>query len=256
MKDRIEAYWDERPCNIRHGTAEVGTKEYFEQVSRRKYFVEPHIPGFADFEHWRHKRVLEVGCGIGTDAASFVEAGAHYTGLELSGESLALTKKRFEVCGLFGRFHQCDAELLGDVKELSGQQVDLVYSFGVLHHTPHPERVVEQVKQYMGPGSEFRLMVYARNSWKRAMIDGGLDQPEAANGCPLARTYTKPMLAELLDDFDIIEMRQDHIFPYRWQDYVKHEYVKQPWFEAMTPEVFRVLEQNFGWHLLARCKLK
>ena len=63
---KVNEYWNARPCNIRHSPKPVGTKEYFDEVEARKYFVEHHIPGFADFERWRGKKVLEIGCGIGT----------------------------------------------------------------------------------------------------------------------------------------------------------------------------------------------
>jgi hypothetical protein len=55
--DRVQDYWNSRPCNIRHSTAPIGTKEYFDQVEARKYFVEYHIPGFADFQRWRGRKV-------------------------------------------------------------------------------------------------------------------------------------------------------------------------------------------------------
>ena len=82
--ESVKAYWDARPCNIRHSLAPVGTREYFDQVEARKYFVEPHIPGFAEFERWRGKKVLEIGCGIGTDAVNFARSGAEYVAIELS----------------------------------------------------------------------------------------------------------------------------------------------------------------------------
>ena len=61
--DSVRDFWNARPCNIRHSPREVGTREYFDEVERRKYFVEPHIPGFAEFERWKDRKVLEIGCG-------------------------------------------------------------------------------------------------------------------------------------------------------------------------------------------------
>src|SRR5215510_5455710 len=96
----VQQYWNDRPCNIRHSPKPVGEREYFDEVEARKYFVEPHIPRFAEFPRWRGQRVLEVGCGIGTDTISFLRNGALVTSVDLSTESLALAKRRAEVYGL------------------------------------------------------------------------------------------------------------------------------------------------------------
>src|SRR6476620_3443799 len=131
---KVSEYWDSRPCNIRHSPKPVGTKEYSDEVEARKYFVESHIPGFADFERWRGKKVLEIGCGIGTDTINFARAGAAVTAVDLSAESLKLANKRAEVFGLGDRinFIEANAERLSEF--VKPEAYDLIYSFGVIHH--------------------------------------------------------------------------------------------------------------------------
>jgi len=248
--ERVADYWNRRPCNIRHSPKPIGTREYFDEVEARKYLVEPHIPGFAQFARWRGKRVLEVGCGIGTDAVNFARAGAAYTGFELSSESLNLSRARFSVYGLSGEFIQGDAERLTEF--VPAADFDLVYSFGVIHHSPQPGDVIRQIRRVIRQNGEFRLMLYAKDSWKDAMIEAGFDQPEAQSDCPFAFTYTRAGVKELLDGggFAIDWIEQDHIFPYVVEKYVRYEYELQPWFAAMPRDMFRALERRFGWHLL------
>ena len=245
----VQEYWNRRPCNIRHSKLEVGTRAYFDEVEERRYFVERHIPGFAQFSRWKAKRVLEVGCGIGTDATNFARAGADYTGVELSEASLQVARQRFEVFGLKGNFVACNAEELS--RHLDTKSFDLVFSFGVIHHTPNQRAVVEQIRKVIKTDGEFRMMLYAKNSWKDAMIEAGLDQPEAQTGCPIATTYTEAMVRDLTKGlFEVVEARQAHIFPYVIEKYVKYEYEPQPWFAAMPATVFEALERRFGWHFL------
>ena len=113
--EEVRRYWDRRPCNVRHSPRVVGTREYFDEVEARKYMVEPHIPGFAQFERWRGKNVLEVGCGIGTDTINFARAGAQVTAVDLSGKSLEVARQRAEVFDLADRitFYRANAEELG-----------------------------------------------------------------------------------------------------------------------------------------------
>lgn len=250
----VKTFWDKRPCNIRHSPKPVGSIEYCREVRERRYFVEPHIPAFADFEKWKGKKVLEVGCGIGTDSARFVEAGAAFTGAELSAESLALCKRCFASLGLQGRFYVIDAEKLSEVVPV--EKYDLVYSFGVIHHSPHPEKIIEEIQKYMGPDSELRIMLYAKYSWKSLMILLGFDQPEAQYGCPIAYTYSAEEVQRLLKGFEVTSITKDHIFPYSISEYKEYRYVKTFFWRYLPESIFKMLKRHLGWHLLIRARLE
>jgi len=252
--DSVRNFWDSRPCNIRHSNAPMGTIEYFNETEKRKYFVEPHILKFAEFDKWNKKKVLEIGCGIGIDASNFVRAGANYTGIELSQKTLDIAKARFYALNIKGNFYCGNAEELDKIIPI--EHYDLIYSFGVIHHTPNPEKIITNIKKYMDNNSEFRLMLYAKNSWKRIMIEAGIDQPEAQFGCPIANTYNNEEIRELLRDYNIISIEQDHIFPYVINKYIKYKYELLPWFKKMPKSMFRALEENLGWHTLIKCNLE
>ena len=161
---KVREYWDRRPCNIRHSPAPVGTRQYFDEVEQRKYVVEPHIPAFAEFPRWAGKRVLEIGCGIGTDTMNFARAGANVTAVDLSPRSLQVARQRAEVFGLTERiqFVEANAERLPDFVEPA--PYDLVYSFGVIHHSPHVESIVAEIHRVLRPGGTATVMVYNRSS--------------------------------------------------------------------------------------------
>ena len=250
--EEVKKYWDDRPCNVRHSQKDIGTKEYFDEVERKRYTAEPHIPLFADFESYKGKKVLEVGCGMATEGINFAIQGAEYTGTDLSEESLELAKKRFEVYNKEGRFYAGNSEELTSFVPV--ETYDLIYSFGVIHHSPHPEKIISEIKKYMNKDSTLKIMLYASESWKNYMIEAGYDQPEAQYGCPIAYTYTKDEVRELLDGFDVT-IEQNHIFPYQIEPYKRGEFLKQPWFESMPDGIFEVLKKNLGWHLLITAKL-
>ncbi|MDA8430846.1 MAG: class I SAM-dependent methyltransferase [Geobacteraceae bacterium] len=259
--EKVQSYWNARPCNIRHSQSPVGTRQYFDEVEARKYFVEPHIPLFAEFEKWKGKKVLEIGCGIGTDTINFARAGAQVTAVDLSTESLALAKKRAEVFGLDNiTFYQANAEQLSDYVPV--ERYDLVYSFGVIHHTPHPERVIEQIHKYIDKDSIFKIMVYYRTSWKVFWMQlkygkkqgETLDEliarySEAETGCPVTYSYTTQTIKEFLKGFEIIDTKIDHIFPYSIPEYRNYQFKKVWYFRYLPQALFRWMEQRWGWHL-------
>lgn len=246
----VKSYWDARPCNIRHSSKPVGSREYFDEVTQRRYYVEPHISVFADFAQWQGKKVLEVGCGIGTDTIQFARAGAHVTAVDLSANSLEIAKQHAAAYDLSHMvdFYEGNAEELIDI--LPPQSFDLIYSFGVLHHTPDPRKAILNMRSFMNRLSQMKIMLYAKNSWKQIMIEQGLDQPEAQSGCPIANTYTEESVKELLKGMFVESIRQDHIFPFNVEKYKNYEYELEPWFQEMPLPMFVALKKKLGWHLL------
>jgi 2-polyprenyl-3-methyl-5-hydroxy-6-metoxy-1,4-benzoquinol methylase len=261
---RVQEYWNARPCNIRHSTKAMGSKEYFDEVEARKYMVEPHIPRFAEFERWRGKRVLEIGCGLGTDTINFARHGARVTAVDLSEKSLELARTRAAVFGLQDQieFYAANAEELS--KTVPVEAYDLIYSFGVIHHTPHPDAVLEEVRKYERPGTTVKIMVYHRRSWKVLwiLLTEGRGQfwklnqliatnSEAQTGCPITYSYSRKEGRELLErhGLEVKAAGVDHVFPYRIEDYVKYRYVREWYFRWMPAGMFHGFERRLGWHL-------
>jgi SAM-dependent methyltransferase len=243
----------------------LGTRAYFDQVDARKYFVEAHIPGFAQHARWGGKRVLEIGCGIGTDTVNFARAGALVTAVDVSSRSLELARQHARVFELEDRidFVEADAESLSEY--VRPAEYDLIYLFGVIHHTPHPERVLDQIRDsFTGSRTTLKMMVYHRWSWKVLAIlfreahgafwrldEAVARNSEAAAGCPVTYAYTRRALRQWLEGtgFVVDEMFVDHIFPYRVADYVQYRYVKAFPFNILPTPMMRGFERRLGWHL-------
>ena len=263
----VRDYWNSRPCNIRHSQKEIGSKEYFDDVEARKYLVEPHIPGFAEFNKWNGKKVLEIGCGIGTDTINFARAGADVTAIDYSEKSIKIAKQRAEVFNLPIKFYHADAETLS--KTVPVETYDLIYSFGVIHHTPHPENAITEVKKYMDTKSVFKMMVYNRNSYKTwwIILKYGMGQfwkkdkyiakySAAQTGSPVTYSYTKNTVHDFLKGFEITDNFVDHIFPYSIPEYKRYEYKKVWYFRLLPKSFFRWMEKTWGWHLCTTAILK
>ncbi|HYN86212.1 MAG TPA: class I SAM-dependent methyltransferase [Pyrinomonadaceae bacterium] len=161
LKERVREFWQANPCGSKFTGTDAGTREFYRRVEEHRYRSEWHIPEAAGFASARGLRVLEIGCGLGTDGAQFARAGAAYTGVDLTEAAVALARRRFELEGLAGEFRVADAERL----EFADATFDLVYSHGVLHHTPDTARAVREVHRVLKPGGRAVVMLYHRDSY-------------------------------------------------------------------------------------------
>jgi len=161
LKERVRAFWQANPCGVKFADAAPGTRRFYELVEAHRYTKEWHIPIAAGFEKARSQKVLEIGCGLGTDGAQFAEAGADYTGVDLTDAAVELARRRFELFGLSGKFQTADAENL----DFADESFDLVYSHGVLHHTPDTAKAVKEVHRVLRPGGRAMVMLYHRGSY-------------------------------------------------------------------------------------------
>ena len=161
LKERVRVFWQENPCGTKFADAPPGSRRFYELVEEHRYRKEWHIPAAAGFEQTKDLTVLEVGCGLGTDGAQFAKAGANYTGIDLTDAAVELAKRRFELFQLPGTFRVADAEHL----DFADNSFDLVYSHGVLHHTPDTPGAVREIHRVLRPGGKAVVMLYHRDSY-------------------------------------------------------------------------------------------
>jgi SAM-dependent methyltransferase len=161
LKERVRAFWQANPCGVKFAEAAPGTRRFYELVEAHRYTSEWHIPIAADFPSARGLKVLEIGCGLGTDGAQFAEADADYTGVDLTDAAVELARKRFELFDLRGKFQTADAENL----DFQNESFDLVYSHGVLHHTPDTAKSIREIHRVLRPGGRAIVMLYHRDSY-------------------------------------------------------------------------------------------
>lgn len=221
MKDAVRSHWEADPCGAKLVSAELGTAEFYEQMERERYALEPFIRGFAQFERWRERDVLEVGVGAGTDFVQFARNGARLSGIDLTDAAVELVQKRLALEHL-----EADVRV-GDAEELpfADASFDLVYSWGVLHHTPDTRKAVEEVRRVVRPGGEARIMLYSRRSWvayglwARYALAVGKPQRSLAEvvanhmESPGTKAYTSAELHDLFSSFGSIELHR-FVTPY------------------------------------------
>ena len=161
-KLRAREQWSGDPCGAVYDREhELGSREFFDEVERYRYQeYAPWMPRLMGFDQFRGARLLEVGCGMGTDLLQFARGGARCTGIDLTPRSIEITRHRFKLYGTDGDFMLSDGEHL----PFRSESFDVVYSNGVLHHTPDTAGSIREVHRVLRRGGIAKIMLYHRNS--------------------------------------------------------------------------------------------
>jgi ubiquinone/menaquinone biosynthesis C-methylase UbiE len=208
LKDDVRNFWNAEPCGSRY----LGELADFESHARARYELEPYIPEFAQFSSSRGLKVLEIGVGMGADYLEWLKAGANATGVDLSAISMERARRRCELAG-----HQADLRL-ADAEHLpfADNTFDIVYSYGVMHHSPDTAQCLREARRVLKPGGEARIMVYHHPSITGLMLwlRYGVFRKSLRNTVyqhlesPGTKTYTHADLRSLMSDFEGLTLRQ------------------------------------------------
>ena len=165
LKERVRRHWDAEPCGTRD-IPESDRVRFFRNLERDRYAREPYIHSFARFARGRGRDVLEVGVGAGTDFVNWVRNGARAQGVDLTARGVELTQERLALEGAYAEVRIADAERL----PFDDESFDIVYSYGVLHHSPDTARAIGEVQRVLRPGGTALVMIYHVHSWVGFML--------------------------------------------------------------------------------------
>ena len=259
-KDEIQRQWDHDPAGSHYvKEAPLHTLQWFQEAEAYRYGeYAPWMAETMEFERHGGERVLEIGGGMGTDLSRFARHGAHVTDLDLSAGHLELAKENFRLRGLAGEFVLHDAESLA----FDDNTFDVVYSNGVLHHTPNTARVVREIHRVLKPGGRAIVMVYAESSlhywrnlvWAIGLRQGKLERlsmgeimsrsverSDNSGARPLVKVYTRRQLRRLFDGFADVAIVQRQMVA-----------AEVPWFLEWAP--LPTLGKLMGWNLIVKAR--
>jgi SAM-dependent methyltransferase len=245
----VRDYWNEHIHDLEITAHPVGTPGFFSDLDQYHFEKLHHLLRLVNFDGYRGQRVLEVGCGAGTDLVRFAKGGALVSGVDLSAAAIGLARRNFEQQRLEVDLREADGERL----PFADDTFDLVYAHGVVQYTPRPQALVDECRRVLKPGGEAVFQVYNRISWLNA-LSKLMKVPLEHDDAPVLRKYSAAEFRALLHGF-----RQTRIVEERFPVKSRlHGGWKGMLFNTLFVGTFnalpRALVRRFGWHLLAFCR--
>jgi ubiquinone/menaquinone biosynthesis C-methylase UbiE len=161
--EAVHDFWEGNVCgeHFISPSIERMTPEFFAAYRRFRYGKEHHLNEVIDWTSATDKSVLEIGLGLGADSTRWAQYAREFVGVDLTSAAVEATKLHLAARGLYGVVEIANAEAL----PFEDQRFDIVYSHGVLHHTPDTLKSLREVYRVARPGAQFIVMFYARNSF-------------------------------------------------------------------------------------------
>jgi ubiquinone/menaquinone biosynthesis C-methylase UbiE len=245
----VRKYWNEHIHDLEITSHPVGSPGFFSDLDRYHFEKLHHLLRLVKFDGYRGQRVLEVGCGAGTDLVRFAQGGALVTGVDLSSSAIALARQNFAQHGLEADLREADGERL----PFPDNTFDLVYAHGVVQYTADDRRLVDECRRVLKPGQLAIFQVYNRVSWLNA-LSKLMKVPLEHEDAPVLGKYSASEFRSLLKDFTDAQIVEER-FPVKSR---LHGGWKGVMFNTMFVGTFnalpRSLVRRFGWHLLAFCR--
>ena len=247
--DDVRNYWNAHIHDLEITSHPVGSPGFFADLDQYHFEKLHHLPRLIAFDGYRGKRVLEVGCGAGTDLVRFAKGGAIVTGVDLSPSAIALARQNFAQQGLEADLREADGERL----PFPDNSFDLVYAHGVVQYTADDQRLVDECLRVLKPGELAVFQVYNRVSWLNA-LSKLMKVPLEHEDAPVLGKYSAAELRGLLKGFKEVRLVEER-FPVKSR---LHRGWKGVMFNTFFVGTFnalpRSLVRRFGWHLLALCR--
>ena len=247
--DDVRDYWNRHIHDLEITRHPVGSPGFFADLDQYHFEKLHHLPRLVDFDGYRGRQVLDVGCGAGTDLARFARGGARVTGVDISSSAIELARANFAQQGLEADLRETDGEHL----PFPDATFDLVYAHGVVQYTVDGRRLIEECRRVLKPGGTAIFQVYNRISWLNA-LSKLMKVPLEHEDAPVLRRYSASEFRALLDGFSDVRLVAER-FPVKsrlhggWKGFLFNT-VFVGTFNALP----RPLLRRFGWHLLAFCR--
>jgi SAM-dependent methyltransferase len=245
----VREYWNRHIHDLEITRHPVGSPGFFADLDQYHFEKLHHLPRLVDFDGYRGRQVLDVGCGAGTDLVRFAKGGAIVTGVDIAPSAIELARANFEQQGLPADLRVADGERL----PFAADAFDLVFAHGVVQYTTNPAALVAECHRVLRPGGEAVFQAYNRISWLNA-LSKLMKVPLEHEDAPVLKKYSAGELRALLRPFREVRLVEER-FPVKsrlhggWKGLLFNTF-----FVGTFNALPRGLVRRFGWHLLAFCR--